>query len=790
MNILSTLKKYKIDVILVIALFCLAFGIRTMTVDKFPNIYGFDSYWAAKFAKNMINSGWLWNVPPFDTSKGFNDTTTLYPYGRLSPAPLEAGWWALETATYKAAALLNGVSGFNYNLFGQVASWLTAISGAIAIPAMYLFGRVAWNRYVGLSGALFLATSGNHLFYSIFGHAENDALGFSLFFLSMFAFVLTVKKRDWRVGLLTTFFLGWLSFTWRSYDVAVLLLSGTIALYFIIYYALNQVGYYKNSPERDRERRWMIYALVFVLASILIDLPIEWFSSALTIGATGFSILVCSLLEISSKKTEISKENVKKEPLLMIPIAVLILIIVGFFLPNMGIKIINIPLSYVGIDISGTAVTPPDYTQRMDTTIAEQNPISGATFLDRLSTLAQSGGGIAIWLAFLAVIFIVGKLFVMPFVRKDFTWQWDILAVVFILFSMYTLTSKAITMFFLSGAIAFGAGYFAGELVHVIEYFGKHYEKYKTHAKVVMFSVIILIFVGFNSLVIPSADSFGYDVYPEWVNLFGWVNNNLPQGSVITAWWDYGHWLSYYSGDKISVTTDNAQYAPSIYTTALAFTHTVPCSSDSTTKKITCDSSPEALEKAELEALSILKPMGTTHILIDNEIVGGVTGGKFGALETIANNYIGCMQTTGCSKNADGSVYCLFGRNQEGQDVGLTFSASEWSEMKTTAWPGVSLTARGLPTRAFAREDSGGYRIYMSALSCGQFQPDSNSPVLFSLEHRLFFRDPNLKHVKLVYDDGWNVIYEIDWKGVPDPTTSVLPNWQENVKIFNARYGA
>ena len=777
MNIASLLKKYKIDVILVIALFCLAFGIRTMTVDKFPNIYGFDSFFAAKYAKNIVNHGWIWP---------FNDTSTLYPYGRYSPYPGEFGWQTLEVGTYLMVAGLNNISGFDYNLFGRVASWLTAIAGSLAIPAIYFFGRTGWNRWVGLSGALFLATNGNHLFYSIFGHAENDGLGFSLFFLALFAFVLTVKKRDWRIGLIATFLFGWLSTTWQSYDVVILLVSGTVALYFFIYYALNQIGYYKNSPERDGERRWMIYALIFALASVLINYPLQRDYSPLAIGSLGPAILVCSLIEAYNKKIKLSKENFLREPVLKAATISVFSLLIGALL--FGTGIINGPLSFMGINLFG-AVQKADYHLRLDTTIAEQNPIAGATFLDRLSTLAQGGGGITIWFAFLAVIFIFGKLFVMPFVRKDFTWQWDILAVAFILLSMYTLTSKAVTMFFLSGAMAFGAGYFAGELIHVIEYFGKHYEKYKTHAKVVMFSVIILIFVGFNSLVIPSADSFGYDVYPEWVNLFGWVNNNLPQGSVITAWWDYGHWLSYFCGDRISVTTDNAQYAPSIYTTALAFTHTVPCSSDATTQKITCDSSPEALEKAEIESLSILKPMGTTHILIDNEIVGGVTGGKFGALETIANNYIGCMQTTGCTKNADGSVYCMFGVNQQGQEVGLTFSAVEWSELKTTAWPGVSLTARGLPTRAFAREDSGGYRIYMSALSCGQFQPDSNSPVLFSLEHRLFFRDPNLKHVKLVYDDGWNVIYEIDWKGIPDPTTSVLPNWQENVKIFNERYG-
>jgi len=777
MNLIHLLKKYKIDVLIVLALFFLAFGIRTMTVDKFPNIYGFDSFWAAKMAKNIVNKGYPWPL---------NDTTTLYPYGRLSPYPSEGGWWALEAGVYKVAAALGGISGFNYDLFGQVASWLTAVAGALAIPAMYLFGRSAWNRWVGLSSALFLAASGNHLFYSIFGHAENDALGFSLFFLSLAVFVLTVKTKDWRMGLLATFFFGWLSSTWQSFEVVVLLVSGTVALYFLIYYALNQIGYYKNSPERDGERKWMIYALAFTLAAEFMHYPFGRGYSALLIGSTGFAILISSVIEIYSKKIKLSRENFFKDRIPVLFVISLLALAIGWLL--FGTTIVTEPLSYIGINIGGT-IPITDYHQRLLTTIAEQNPISGANFLDRLATLAQGGAGISIWLAFAAVIFIFGKLFVMPFVRKDFTWQWDILAVAFILISMYSLTSRAVTMFFLAGAIAFGAGYLAGELVHLAEYFGKYYKEYKNYIKTGIFVIIILIFFGFNTMIIPSSESFGYDVYPEWVNLFGWVNNNMAKGSVITAWWDYGHWLSYFDGDNISVTTDNAQYAPSIYTTALGFTHTTTCTQDKTTNAFSCDSSPEALEKAEIEALSILKPMGTTHILIDTEIVGGSTGGKFGALETIANNYVGCMQTVGCNRNSDGSVYCLFGKNQQGQDVGLTFSIEEWASLKTTPWPGTVLTSRGLPTRAFARESSGGLILYMSALSCGQFQPDANSPVLFAFEQRLFFHDPNLKHVKLVYDDQWNVIYEVNWTGIPDPKDSVLPDFKENLKALNAKWG-
>src|SRR3989442_2860435 len=34
----------------------------------------------------------------------------------------------------------------------------------------------------------------------------------------------------------------------------------------------------------------------------------------------------------------------------------------------------------------------------------------------------------------------------------------------------------------------------------------------------------------------------------DWLQTLAWMNNNLPQRSVVFAWWDYGYWISYNSG--------------------------------------------------------------------------------------------------------------------------------------------------------------------------------------------------------------------------------------------------
>jgi hypothetical protein len=130
------------------------------------------------------------------------------------------------------------------------------------------------------------------------------------------------------------------------------------------------------------------------------------------------------------------------------------------------------------------------------------------------------------------------------------------------------------------------------------------------------------------------------------------------------------------------------------------------------------------------------------------------------------------MMQMGCRKE-ENSTFCPFGQDQQGRIVGVNFTKEQWEGVEKTPWPGTAMSFYGLSTRLFGRTDSNGPQIYMSALACGNefFQGGANagSPVLYAFSERLFFKDPNLKHVKLIYDDGWNVIYEVNWEGIPDP---------------------
>ncbi|MBI1973926.1 hypothetical protein HYS54_03860 [Candidatus Micrarchaeota archaeon] len=765
-GIASFAKVHRIDIAIFIALFLLAFGVRSVTSEKFTDIYGFDSFWAARQTQTLINQGWVFP---------YNDTITDYPYGRITN-PVESGWWIISAVSYKVVAIFTSTQGFDYHLFSQVFSWLNVLVGSLAIPFLYLFGKKAFNRITGLTAALLLSGSANHLFYSIYGHDENDATGLTFFFASLFLLVWAIKSRDLRIGVLFSATLAWLSITWQAYIVVVWLMSIAFTIYFIIFFIGKLAGMYQDSGERSLDRKWIIYSLLLAIPSVLATKFVaitQW--DPLVILPLTAAIIICSLLEMLASKHGLRADtNVREWPWQQKSLAVGVIFLLAST-ALIGTFVFKAPLAFAGIVSEPRDV--PDYAKRLDQTIAEQNPVRGAGFLEKLGTLAVSGFGNATWLAFLGALFAIAKLFIMPLMRKDFRYEWDLVAVWFVLYSMIKLTSVNQTAFFLSAAIAFGAGYFMGQLYTMLNYFGKQIGKYLAYAKAAVFCVALMIFFSYNTVSIANTYGYNYDIPNEWFETFNFFKANVTSGAVVTPWWDYGHWLLYYNGDKLRVSSDNVHGSPlNIWTTAMAFTHTTGAKcfvSQELADRLAggdisnpdCPDTEADLERAELEALEIMRPMKTTHILVDKEIVGGGQGGKFGALEHISQNQVGCFQAAGCEETGNGAQ-CPLGQNDQGQTVGITFNASEWQELVDARWPGVALFNKGIPTRAFVKKDSSGIAIYMSALSCGRFVPHPLSPSLFAFQNRLFFNDPWLKYVKKVFDNKWILVYEVDWNAV------------------------
>jgi len=350
----------------------------------------------------------------------------------------------------------------------------------------------------------------------------------------------------------------------------------------------------------------------------------------------------------------------------------------------------------------------------------------------------------------------------------------------FLCYGILFLTDRLQPFFFLSSVVMFGSAYFFNSLINMADYLKKIVKDNIKYVKVSIMCIALVI--SFSHLIFSSQNisSFGYDITPSWRDAINVINSPaIPNGAVIAAWWDYGHWMNYFNGDKIKVNLDNIQDRPEIiYTVAKAFTHVPGDNCMLGASDMHCPIDEQSLEKAEIEALSYLKPLRSTHILIDSEIMGGIVGGKGQALKVIAGKVpgtgkdIGCMQLVpGCQKNQNGDVTCPIGEES------LSFSAIEWQMMKKESWPGKILQSEQVGTRMFVKDDINGAPIlHMSALSCGNFYPSAQSPIIYAFMERLFFNDQSLKHVELIHDNGAIVIYKINWEGIPDPEELGLEN--------------
>ncbi len=786
----SFLSENKLDVLIVLFLFLFAFGVRVIPRGRlleadaaYPalqtgGLMGFDTFHHARWSKHVVQGNWF----------PHHDSVTLYPWGR-GRNPTDVGFWLTNAFLYRVAG--GSVEPFDYGLMGNIMSWMNAFYGAMAVVFIYFLGKNLYNRTTGLASGLFLSAMSSNLFYSMFGHAENDAMGFMLFFLALLLFVLTVEKRSWKYGLGTTLVLGWLTMVWQAYNVVVLLIGGTVGLYFIIYGAFSLFGYYKDDGERREMRAWMLYGCIFVLLSVLIEpLVLRYFHFSHTLNAilpVGLALLVGSVIELFSSGRYRSIVSTFTDPRKLVSghAAELGLVASAIFLLGGGMvfgsTMVTSPASYVGVDlgIGEEAVQERDF--RVDMTIAEQRAFEG-NIIERAD--AHSGQfGVVILMALAAGVILFFKLFMMPFVKKDFNYHWDILALAFILGSFALLTSRAIEIFFLTAAVSLGAGYFFGILRRMTKYTGKISEKLPAYLMIGLVLFMMLTFLSNAMTMVAAAQQTGGGIHPEWQEAMHWINTNeeIEKGSVFTFWWDYGHWMNYYNGEKIFTNVDNIQYDPAIYTIASAFTHSPPCemkTTDPGAQQVTvenvyfeCDTSEEALLKAEQESLSLLKQLHTDYIVIDKEIVAGRTGGKWSALQTIADRRDpgtaeGCFQTLPCEQTEEG-VLC---------GGAIPFTEQHWQMLKETPWPGISLSQMGLETRAFAREDeSEGKTLYMSGVVCGQafFQGGAkeNVPVLYSFIHRMYFKDPALQHVEPVFENDWIIIYRVkDLDEIPEPS--------------------
>ena len=148
----------KRDIVIIIALFSVAFLIRAAGVSNICMQWDEPLYWSMVF--EILASNW---VP---TTEVFTGASPFFSY-------IGAGVTLLFGGELKTLRMIS------------------AIFGSLTVPVLYLFGKAVYDRKTGLLAALFLCFSAYHCFYSRIIMLE----AFTIFLLTSFLYLFWLSQR-------------------------------------------------------------------------------------------------------------------------------------------------------------------------------------------------------------------------------------------------------------------------------------------------------------------------------------------------------------------------------------------------------------------------------------------------------------------------------------------------------------------------------------------------------------------------------------------------------------------
>ena len=155
---------------------------------------------------------------------------------------------------------------------------------------------------------------------------------------------------------------------------------------------------------------------------------------------------------------------------------------------------------------------------------------------------------ILFWIPFLALILIILHLLFSK--TKDY---FALLIFFWIAITLFMAWSKLKFTYTLGLPIAAGVGFLYYLFNSMIEKLKNNQLLFK-RIFAIFFAVLLLTSIAagthFVSTKVPPIDE-----DPIWRNAMFWIYDNTPEDSKILNWWDYGHWIAYFSERKVS--TDN-----------------------------------------------------------------------------------------------------------------------------------------------------------------------------------------------------------------------------------------
>ncbi|MGP3666890.1 MAG: STT3 domain-containing protein [Candidatus Bathyarchaeota archaeon] len=503
----------------------IAFTVRILPLEWGAYLSEFDSFWHWYVADYIVKNGVSWIF-----SNSWIDDKTWFPWGRPVSSTTPIGLPLTAAAFYIFVQSL----GFNVSLM-DITIYFPPFMATLTVLALYFFGKEFGKEEVGLLTALFLALNSAYISRTSLGFFKHESIGvFAIVLCSLF-FVKAANPNNTskKCILYSTFsgiFLAYLTISWGAFYY----MFGLIPLYLITAVLVR----------RESSRLTLAYLLTMIIGiTISLPFPRPGWATVTTFGVipvlSGFAVLTAHE----------ALKRVNMQPLsrnLTIIFAIVISVAVVYF-------------SGVVAPITGKflAVVNPQ--------IRSESPIIESVAEHQMSTWAT------FYNSFGALLFLLPLGLYFAFKRGDYKALYLIL---FGLTSLYFASSFIRLNLIFAPALCLIAAYGVSEtLKSVVEKvkLRKVSAKKKVLATISL-KVLILTIIIFTATLIPTfyrTVEYAYtpvtiasasvpirEYREDWFDALKWIDKNVPKGTPVICWWDYGYWVSIY-GNSTSV-ADNA----------------------------------------------------------------------------------------------------------------------------------------------------------------------------------------------------------------------------------------
>ena len=458
-------------------------------------------YWLTKYlVEHGIGSWWSLTQANPDTH------IFWYPYGRDFTRTEHPGVPMFAAITYPIGKAL-GLNVMQWAAVTPVFFGIIAIIGAFFLGKELFNGKEWKSDVIGLIFAAFMATLISGTARSFAGFIEKQGYGVALMLFGTYFYLRALRRKSWVDGLVAGILVGLTFWFWGGYIFIFTLLALHLALLPFVRKIDNKdlitltvlvasaygVGLAYGVPAAFLKTKVVLalaLSLVLVYISTILDNKKYYLYTLLAIGAAGAAALALGFIEIPSR-----------------------------VIYALGIRVDVKPIVATVAEHAGRTLTE----MTLESSIAFVLSIFGVIYvLYRLITKPNEK-----WL----FIFITGP--IMLYLYYNMAYLSEISLAFFAPLAL-ALIDWALDVLSPSSRAALSK-------MSSIEKLG---------AVFVLVSVLLLIP---HSAILTFASRYQSDmslnVYGKaWWNMLDYIKEYTPKDSVIVAWWDYGYWISVYTG--------------------------------------------------------------------------------------------------------------------------------------------------------------------------------------------------------------------------------------------------